>query len=113
MCHYKPLLICLLVFALLLALPHPVRTNAPEVPVESMPLRLAPGLLLAQGEDGTLGYVRATDLGEPQPKTPEEAVALMAERKASGYTGRYINLYAPDGVTVIGRFHVGWSHSTN
>lgn len=105
--HYKPILICLLLFALLLALPHPVRTNPTEIPAESMPLRLSPGLLLAQGEDGTLGYVRITDLGEPQPATPEEAVALMAEREASGYTGRYINLYAPDGVTVIGRFHVG------
>ena len=105
--HSKSLLICLLLVALLFALPSPVHTDDPQVPEESMPLRLAPGLLLAQGEDGTLGYVRATDLGEPQPETPEEAVALMAERKASGYTGRYINLYAPDGVTVIGRFHVG------
>ena len=105
--HFKPILICLLLFALLLALPHPVRTNPTEIPAESMPLRLSPGLLLAQGEDGTLGDVRITDLGEPQPATPEEAVALMAEREASGYAGRYINLYAPDGVTVIGRFHVG------
>ena len=105
--HYKPLLICLLLFALLLALPRPVRVDAPEVPAGSMPLRLSPGLLLAQGEDGTLGYVRVTDLGSPQPDTPEEAVALMAAREVSGYTGRYIDLYAPDGVTVIGRFHVG------
>ena len=104
---YKPLLIFVLLFALLLPLPHLVRTNTHEVPAESMPLRLSPGLLLAQGEDGTLGYVRATDLGEPQPETPEEALALMAEREASGYTGRYINLYASDGVTVIGRFHIG------
>ena len=110
--HYKPLLICLLLFALLLTLPNPLRGDASantlaEVPSESMPLCLSPGLILAQGVDGTIGYVRATDLGGPQPETPEEAVALMKEREATGCTGRYIDLYAADGVTVIGRFHVG------
>ncbi len=66
-----------------------------------------PDLILAQGEDGTLGYVRSADLEEPLPESPEAALAIQSERRTSGYKGRYINLYAADGVTVIGRFFVG------
>lgn len=112
MSRYKLLLSCLLLVTLLvslpLALPRPTHTEVSDVPAESMPLRLPPGLMLAQGEDGTRGYVRVTDLVGPQPETPEEAVALMAEREASGYTGYYINLYAADGETVIGRFYIAY-----
>ena len=66
-------------------------------------------LILAQGEDGTLGYVRNTDLGEPVPESPEAALAQQAARRASGCDGEYINLYDADGVTVIGRFFVSWN----
>lgn len=65
-----------------------------------------PDLIYAQGEDGIFGYVRASDLEEPMPESPEAALALEAERKASGYTGHFVNLYLADGITVVGRFFV-------
>lgn len=65
-----------------------------------------PDLIYAQGENGIFGYVRASDLEEPMPESPEAALVLQAERKASGYTGHFINLYDADGVTIIGRFFV-------
>lgn len=110
-------LACLMAVALLFSLRAVTWTNSSKnVPAEfcaeDYPLTI-PGkgfrLILAQGEDGTLGYVRNTDIGEPAPESPEAALAMEAERRASGYTGRYINLYDADGVTVIGRFFIGWN----
>lgn len=61
-----------------------------------------PDLIAAIGEDGTKGYVRADDLYGNLPSSPEEAVALMHD---SDYLdGGEIDLYASDGVTVIGKF---------
>ncbi len=65
-----------------------------------------PDLILAYGVDGKLGYVRTTDLDGPTPASPEEALTTQREMQASG--GRTIPLYAVDGVTVIGRFKVGF-----
>lgn len=65
-----------------------------------------PDLIRAQGEDGTIGYVRIDELELPFPESPEAALAMQSAQEASGYTGRYINLYSSDGVTVIGRFFV-------
>ena len=65
-----------------------------------------PDLIYARGIDGTLGYVRYSDLEGPIPDSIEAIDALQAERKATGYQGRYINLYASDGSTVIGSFFV-------
>ena len=61
-------------------------------------------LVLAQGINGEIGYVRASDLDEPDPKSPEEA---------ANYTpfSRTINLYTEDGVTIIGAFTVGGNQS--
>ena len=115
--HIKFSLACLLAVTLLFSLGAVTwinsSTNVPtEFCAEDYPLTI-PGkgfrLILAQGEDGTIGYVRNTDLGEPAPESPEAALALMAERRASGYTGRYINLYDADGITVIGRFFINWN----
>lgn len=103
----KTFLACLLISTLLLSLSATAYADDRDTPTH-----LAPGLILAQGEDGTCGYVRATDLGEPMPESPEAALAMQTERRASGYKGRYIPLYAADGVTVIGRFFIdgGYDH---
>lgn len=61
-----------------------------------------PDLIRARGEDGTIGYVRSEDLHGEMPKTPEEALELM--RKTPSV--RIIPLYAVDGRTVIGTFHI-------
>ena len=58
-------------------------------------------LILAEGENGTIGYVKQEDLHGPQPKTPEEAVKLNEAKP------REIPLYDVDGETVIGKFIVG------
>lgn len=62
-----------------------------------------PDLILAEGVDGTIGYVRSVDLNGVMPKTPEEAVELMSKRTEGV---REIKLYAVDGKTVIGTFEV-------
>lgn len=58
-------------------------------------------LILAKGENGTIGYVKQEDLHGPQPKTPEEAVKLNTTKP------REIPLYDDDGKTVIGKFWIG------
>lgn len=115
--YVKFSLACLMAVVLLFSLGAIALTNSStNVPAEfcadDYPLTIAGKgyrLILAQGEGGTLGYVRSTDLGESIPESPEAALALEAERRASGYTGRYINLYDTDGVTVIGRFFISWN----
>lgn len=64
-----------------------------------------PDLILAQSVDGTIGYVMRTDLEGPQPKTPQEAIALTKYNLA--HPTREIPLYAVDGKTIIGNFIVG------
>jgi len=56
---------------------------------------------LAEGEDGTIGYVKKEDLNGPLPKTPEEAVKLNKAKPIE------IPLYKDDGETVIGKFIIG------
>lgn len=60
-----------------------------------------PDLMSAEGENGTIGYVKKEDLNGPQPKTPEEAVKLNEAKS------REIPLYDDDGKTVIGKFFLG------
>lgn len=119
--RFKISLACLLAVILLLSLDTTVRADGSSAEAsfptnergetygdyfQALEAGTDPDLILAQGEDGTLGYVRASDLEEPMPESPEAALALQAERQASGYKGRYINLYASDGITVIGRYFV-------
>ena len=63
-----------------------------------------PDLVAAIGTNGRCGFVRASDRDEEPPADPEEALAHMADLDPDG---RDIPLYAQDGVTVIGTFHIG------
>jgi hypothetical protein len=58
----------------------------------------SPDLIAALGADGTIGYVRNSDLN-PEPKTIEEALALNDITE--------IPLYSSDGDTIIGVFKFG------
>ncbi len=77
------------------------QTYGPEALATSPETR--PDLILARGVDGTEGYVLNEDLNPELPKTPEEGLAQ--ERKYPN--GRTIPLYAVDGKTIIGKFHIG------
>lgn len=70
--------------------------------LESTSPETEPDLIKAYGEDGTIGYVRSSDLNGVQPKTPEEA--LKQQEKESG--DREISLYDVDGKKVIGKFKI-------
>ncbi|MHB1134990.1 MAG: peptidase M56 BlaR1 [Chloroflexota bacterium] len=63
-----------------------------------------PDLIKAIGVDGTRGFVRAVDLWEKMPRSPEEALARQQQRAGKVRT---VPLYAIDGVTIIGSFNVG------
>jgi len=63
-----------------------------------------PDLIAAHGTNGRCGFVRASDRRQDLPRSPEEALAYMADVDPDG---RDIPLYAQDGVTVIGSFHIG------
>lgn len=64
-------------------------------------LGIQPDLILAEGIDGTVGYVRNEDINCDTVSTLESAIA-----HGSGST-YFIPLYAEDGYTVIGQFRVG------
>jgi hypothetical protein len=67
-----------------------------------------PDLVAAYGDCGTLGYVYATDIDDPAPKTPEEALVrqeeIMARLARGEDVSRQVPLYTVDGRTVIGTF---------
>ena len=68
-----------------------------------------PDLQEAIGIDGTIGYIRTSDLNEGLPATPEEAVEYtkkLFEAIENGVTGRIIPLYDVDGRTVTGEFKI-------
>jgi len=60
-----------------------------------------PDLILAQGENGIIGYAKKVELEGPKPKTPEEAVKL------NNTSPREVPLYDVDGETIIGKFFIG------
>lgn len=64
-------------------------------------LGIQPDLILAEGIDGTVGYVRNEDINRDTVSTLESAIA-----HGSGST-YFIPLYTEDGYTVIGQFRVG------
>jgi hypothetical protein len=43
-----------------------------------------PELISAIGVDGTKGYVLKKDIGGEQPKSPEEAIAILNSRSPGG-----------------------------
>jgi len=63
-----------------------------------------PDLVAAHGTNGRCGFVRASDRQQDLPRNPEEAASYTADLDPDG---RDVPLYARDGVTVIGSFHVG------
>ncbi|OPX87647.1 hypothetical protein [Pelotomaculum sp. PtaB.Bin117] len=63
-----------------------------------------PDLVAAVGVGGIEGYVKRTDLEQPLPKTPQEAIALSKQNLAHP---NEIPLYDVDGKTVIGKFIFG------
>ncbi|MGG1660856.1 hypothetical protein [Brevibacillus sp. NRS-1366] len=62
-----------------------------------------PDLISATGENGVVGYVKATDL-DPKVSSPEEAIAYQKSIEAIGY--KSVPLYKSDGKTVIGEFRL-------
>lgn len=60
-----------------------------------------PDLILAQGENSIIGYVKKVEMDVPKPKTPEEAVKL------NNPPPREVTLYDIDGETIIGTFWIG------
>jgi hypothetical protein len=87
--------------------------------VENPDQPYVPDLILAEGRDGSIGYVYRSDLegGGPldKPSTPEEAIGYMDNVRAlaqnqldAGAEYLYmIPLYEANGETVIGEFPVG------
>jgi hypothetical protein len=63
-----------------------------------------PDLVAAYGTNGRCGFVRASDRQQDLPRDPDAAADRMADPDHDGWD---IPLYAQDGVTVIGTFHVG------
>lgn len=63
-----------------------------------------PDLIMAQGTDGKLGYVRSSELIGDDPATPEEAAKYQLTLDPKG---RVIPLYEHDGITIIGEFKIG------
>lgn len=61
-----------------------------------------PDLIKANGVDGTVGYVRSSDLIGTVPTSPKEALA----QQNKAVSGREINLYESDGKTIIGKFKI-------
>lgn len=58
-----------------------------------------PDLILAEGTNGEIGYVRAEDLNDSDVLTPAQAMSKMVNKEAD-----IIPLYNSDGTTVIGSF---------
>ncbi|MBS42714.1 MAG: hypothetical protein CMH83_06020 [Nocardioides sp.] len=66
--------------------------------------KVDPDLVRAIATNGTVGYVRASDLNGPEPLSPEEAVQMTLDAQKAG--ARMIPVYERDGRTVIGEFKV-------
>lgn len=76
--------------------------------VDSAYIEDSPDLQLAEGDNGTVGYVYTEDLlYKDMPANPEEAVALMEAKRNGTYVPKAINVYESDGVTVIDTFTEG------
>ncbi|WP_232699113.1 hypothetical protein [Brevibacillus daliensis] len=72
-----------------------------HVPYHSGPTTQEPDLISTVGENGVVGYVKASDMA-PSVSSPEEAIAYQESMEAIGY--KSIPLYESDGKTVIGEF---------
>lgn len=70
--------------------------------LDATPQEKEPDLIKAIGEDGTIGYVRSSELIGELPKSPQEALA----QQEKGNNGREISLYDVDGRTIKGKFKI-------
>lgn len=61
---------------------------------------VSPDLELAQNEEGILGYIRQAEVPGASVSTLEEAAAYSCPDTF------YMNMYAEDGITIIGQFYV-------
>lgn len=77
------------------------QTYGPDIK-ENTDAEAGPELILACGENGVEGYVRAEDLNYDPVETQEEVLEYQATREDQ----RRIPLYMEDGKTVIGSFVV-------
>lgn len=62
-----------------------------------------PDLILTQGTNGKIGYLRKSELFGTMPKTPQQAVAMNAQAQVA----KKVPLYASNGTTIIGTFIIG------
>jgi hypothetical protein len=65
----------------------------------------SPDLILAEGVDGKVGYIKNEDLNKDQPQNPQEAMEYM-KKQENGPAYTEIPLYESDGETVIGTYKV-------
>lgn len=68
-----------------------------------------PDLIKARGDNGVEGYIRASDLEDESPSSPEEAIKRQQAREKKGASPRVINLYDKDGEEVVDTFTCGKS----
>lgn len=61
-----------------------------------------PDLISAIATNGQLGYVKRMDLYPATPANPQQALA----QQAAGSTSRIIQVYALNGITVIGTYEI-------
>lgn len=74
------------------------RNEAGQTYGSALDAAVEPDLIEAYGSNGTLGYVKKTDLYGELPSSPAEALESKARTREA------IPLYAADGVTVVGEF---------
>ena len=61
------------------------------------PSMKSPDLVLAENENGLIGYIRESEIAGASITNPEEAANYVPH-------SHYINMYLEDGITVIGQF---------
>ncbi len=62
-------------------------------------IETSPNLILAENEDGLVGYIKASDMDRLSPTNPEEARYYQSE-------GYYVDMYLQDGQTKVGTFFI-------
>lgn len=65
-----------------------------------------PDLIQAVGEDGIVGYVKASDM-DPSFSTPTEAISFQESKKLTEF--KTIPMYESNGKTIIGEFKFYYS----
>lgn len=85
---------------------YPINENGQTYGAYPYGATVEPDLVLADGENGVTGYIKASDLGS-SASSPEEAIASQDAVKDVGY--KSIPLYEADGKTVIGEFRLYYS----